>query len=111
MSTYDNLPPSKPAPRRVKDHAVFCVGWRAFVNWPQHAAPTHDPVPLTDPEGKPLGNDLVDGQEVEIISWRPQAREGSMYQVRRLHDDREWWINAIYLRKQKQAAAPVANPG
>ena len=106
MSTYDNLPPSKPAPRRAKHPEVFGIGWKAFVNWPQ--LPERLPVPLTDGDGKPLRNDLIDGQEVEILSWRPQAREGSMYEVRRLSDRSEWWIQAIYLRKQKAAAVSAS---
>ena len=104
---FNNLPASKPAHRRAKNDPVFCVGWRAFVNWPQPEGQLASPVPLTDTAGRPLGNDLVDGQEVEIVSWRPRAREGVTYQVRRLADRSEWWIAAVYLRRQRQ---PVANP-
>lgn len=100
MSDYNHLPPSKPVPRRAKNQPVFCVGWKAFVNWPQRAVP----VPLLDAAGKPLSNDLVDGQEVEILSWRPKSPQGSLYQVRRLTDRSEWWIAAIHLRRQSQAA-------
>jgi hypothetical protein len=50
-----------------------------------------------------LSNDLSDGEEVEILSWRPKSRQGSLYQVRRLTDDSEWWIAAIHLRRQGQA--------
>ena len=99
---FDNLPPSKPAPRRAKNQPVFCVGWRAFVHWPQRSTP----VPLVDSAGQPLANDLVDGQEVEIVSWRPRSREGLLYQVRRRTDGSEWWIGAIYLRRQPQAVEP-----
>ncbi len=111
MATFDNLPPSRPAPRREKNVPVFCVGWRAFVHWPLHAG-SHgpEPVPLLDTNGKPLDNDLVDGQQVEIVSWRPRAREGVVYQVRRVADGSEWWIGAQYLRRQaRAAAAPVAD--
>jgi hypothetical protein len=102
---FENLPLSKPVPRREKKPEVFCVGWRAFVNWASNA-----PVPLTDATGKPLANDLTDGQQVEIVSWRPRSREGLMYQVRRVLDGSEWWIEARYLRKQavaERSARPV----
>lgn len=105
---FDNLPRSKPAPRRVKNEPIFCVGWRAFVHWPQQAGQPPLSVPLVDGAGKPLDNDLVDGQEVEIVSWRPRSREGLLYQVRRLADNKEWWIGAGYLRRQI-TVAPVAS--
>lgn len=98
---FENLPASKPAPRREKKPEIFCVGWRAFVHWPS----VGEPVPLTDAAGKPLANDLSDGQQVEIVSWRPRSREGLMYQVRRMLDGSEWWIEARYLRRQATAAA------
>lgn len=63
-------------------------------------------MPLTDGTGKPLPNDLADGQQVEILSWRPRAREGVMYQVRRKTDASEWWIEARYLRRQALATVP-----
>lgn len=103
---YDNLPASKPAPRRKKTDAVFCVGWRAFVNWRPRGLKT-TPVPMRDTEGRPMLNDLVDGQPVEILSWRPRASEGTLYQIRRLADGTEWWIGSQYLRKQPQPAAAV----
>lgn len=103
MATFDNLPPSRPAPRKTKNAPVFCVGWRAFVHWPLRGSQTLGPVPLTDTNGKPLANDLVDGQQVEILSWRPRSREGLLYQVRRLTDRSEWWIGAQYLRRQAVA--------
>jgi hypothetical protein len=104
---FDNLPRSKPVPRRVKNEPIFCVGWRAFVHWPQRTGQPQASVPLVDATGKPLVNDLVDGQEVEIVSWRPRSREGLLYQVRRLTDGREVWIGAGYLRRQIRAEATV----
>ncbi len=102
---FDNLPASKPTPRRSKSEPIFGVGWHAFVHWPQSGRYPADPVPLVDAAGKPLANDLADGQEVEIVSWRPRSREGLAYQIRRLSDGSEWWIGAAYLRRQR--AAPV----
>jgi hypothetical protein len=109
MATFDNLPPSRPARRREKNAPVFCVGWRAFVNWPLRAgSQVPEPVPFLDTNGKPLANDLVDGQEVEILSWRPRSREGVVYHVRRVADGSECWIGAQYLRRQARADAATA---
>jgi hypothetical protein len=99
---YDNLPPSKPAPRRSKGAPVFCVGWRAFVHWP-NGAKTAKSLPLVDATGQPLANDLADGQQVEILSWRPRSRDGLLYQIRRLTDGSEWWIEARFLRREATA--------
>ncbi len=103
--SFDNLPPSKPAPRRQRSEPVFCVGWRAFVNWPARGMDLPGPVPLMDAKGQLLANDLADGQVVEILSWRPRSREGLLYQVRRLADGSEWWISATCLRREAMASA------
>jgi hypothetical protein len=58
---------------------------------------------MIDGDGRPVVNDLVDGQEVEIVSWRPRAREGVAYQVRRSTDGSEWWLAFTYLRRLRQA--------
>ncbi|MFN8625106.1 MAG: hypothetical protein U0587_03845 [Candidatus Binatia bacterium] len=110
MATFDHLPLSQPAPRREKKNGpVFGVGGRAFVHWPLRAgAHGSEPVPLLDTNGKPLGNDLVDGQQVEIVAWRPRSREGLVYQVRRVADGSEWWIGAQYLRRHAQVGAVTA---
>jgi hypothetical protein len=100
---FDNLPASKPVPRRPRKEPIFGVGWHAFVHWPRATDQAPRPVPLTDPCGQPVSNDLADGQEVEILSWRPRAREGLTYQIRRLGDGSEWWIGAAYLRRQRLA--------
>jgi hypothetical protein len=104
---FDNLPASKPAPRRAKNEPIFGVGWRAYVNWPRPAGDALDPVPMVDAGGKPLANDLADGQEVEIVSWRPRSREGLCYQIRRLSDGSEWWIAAVYLRRLREVRSSV----
>ncbi len=102
MSFFDNLPAAQPAPRRAKNGLVLGVGWHAYVNWPQPFGQLGAQVPLTDTNGHPLANDLADGQEVEILSWRPRSREGLAYQIRRLSDGSEWWIAAIYLRRGRE---------
>jgi hypothetical protein len=99
MGAFDHQRSSKPAPRQNKNHPIFCVGWRAFMNWPQSPGGVPRPVPLTDASGLPLANDLVDGEEVEILAWKPRSREGIAYQVRRLSDGTEWWVSAPLLRR------------
>ena len=108
--SHSHLRASKPAPRRPKNAPVFCIGWHAFVNWPQLAGTTPSPVPMIDAAGKPVANDLADGQEVEIVSWRPRAREGVAYQVRRSTDGSEWWIAVEYLRRLREAP-PLVDAG
>ena len=99
---------SAPA-RRNKTDLVVGVGSHAFVNW---APPTGQPrrgVPILDGNGKLLMNDLSDGQEVEIVSWRPRSREGLSYQIRRISDGCEWWIAATYLRRRAVASPKVVD--
>jgi hypothetical protein len=100
---FNNSPMARASIRRAKTGHVFCVGWHAFVHWPQRAGQPLGPVPLRDATGRILANDLADGQEVEIVSWRPRAREGVAYQIRRLTDSTEWWIGASYLRSRREA--------
>jgi len=98
---------SSPATRHAKNEFIVGVGSHAYVNWaPATAGQPLPPVPMTDGSGAPMGNDLADGQEVEILSWRPRSREGLAYQIRRLSDGSEWWIAATYLRRA--AVAPAA---
>lgn len=104
MAEMHRAPAPRVAARRGKSEPVFCVGWKAFVHWPANGAPAGR-VPLTDLHGNPQDNDLVDGQQVEILSWRPRSSAGVLYQIRRLADGSEWWIGARHLRLQ---AVPVA---
>ena len=96
-------------PPRASKGPVYCVGWRAFVHWPKTAGCV-DAVPVTDENGKLIDNDLADGQEVEIVSWRPRARASATYQIRRSSDGREGWVAGEQLRRLRQAPAiaPVA---
>lgn len=100
--------PARPTQRRTKDAPVFCVGWRAFVHWPAGSPQHVGPVPLTDSDGKFLENKVVDGQPVEILSWRPRARDGVLYQIRCIADGREGWIGAQHLRRQAAVEPPAA---
>jgi len=97
----------RPASRRAKNEPVYCVGWKAFVHWPAVAGAATS-VPLTDLFGNPQQNDLLDGQQLEILAWRPRSSAGALYHVRRLLDGSEWWIGARHLRRQAVAAAAEA---
>lgn len=103
---FNSSPAGRAVARRAKNEHIFCVGWHAFVHWPARPGESPRPVPLTDAAGASVANDLADGQEVEILSWRPRAREGVSYQIRRLADGSEWWIAALHLRREAQVDPP-----
>jgi hypothetical protein len=106
MAGFRSTTPS----RRSKDELVVCVGWHAYVNWTPPPDQPQRPVPMMDAAGQVLANDLSDGQEVEIVSWRPRSRDGLAYQVRRVSDGSEWWVASTYLRRQpNRAVAPPSN--
>jgi hypothetical protein len=96
-----------PATRPAKNELIIAVGWRAYINWSPAPGETRQPVPMIDGSGNPIGNDLVDGQEVEILSWLPRSRAGLSYQVRRISDGTDWLIAAKYLRR-RLARGPAA---
>ncbi len=100
MAGFESRRAARSTSPRAKNAPVFCAGWRVFVHWPPREGGALTPVPLTDTNGRPLTKDLADGQQVEILGWRPRSREGLLYQVRRLSDGGEWWICAQYLRRQ-----------
>jgi hypothetical protein len=94
--------PKGDAPRN-KNAPVFCVGWRAFVNCPPAADDSAGAVSMTDATGVPIPSDLADGQEVEIVSWRPRSRASAIYQIRRSADGKEGWIGVENLRRLRKA--------
>lgn len=92
---------SRSTGRPAKNELIIGVGWHAYVNWSRAGGgQTERPVPMIDDSGQQIGNNLVDGQEVEILSWRPRSRAGLAYHVRRLSDGSDWWIAAKYLRRR-----------
>jgi hypothetical protein len=97
--------------QRSKKELIVGVGWHAHVNC---SRPTGEPlrsVPSTDSSGQIVENDLADGDEVEILSWRQRSRAGVAYQIRRLSDGSEWWIAASYLRRERlRIEAPSGGP-
>jgi hypothetical protein len=97
-------PTPKSTTRLDKNALILCVGWKAFINWPRTGGRTPEPLPINDAQGEAVANDLTDGQEVEILAWRPHAREGLAYQVRRTSDRKVWWVRSLYLRREREAA-------
>ena len=100
MGLYTAKPP------RTKNHFVVGIGARVYVNWSPPAGQSAHPVPMIDAAGQLMANDLSDGQEVEVVSWRPRSREGLSYQVRRVSDGTEWWIASTYLRRLPVRQSP-----
>ena len=95
----------------TKNQFVVGIGARVYVNWsPPPGRPAHC-VPMLDAAGQLVANDLSDGQEVEVVSWRPRSREGLSYQVRRLSDGTEWWIASTYLRRLPVRSAQLPDAG
>jgi hypothetical protein len=99
----------KPAP--PKNQFVVGVGARVYVNWSPPSGQPARCVPMVDGTGQLVANDLSDGQEVEIVAWRPRSREGLSYQVRRLSDGTEWWIASTYLRRLPVRSAQLSDGG
>ena len=108
MSYYRMSGKNKSTARLAKGELVLCIGRHAFVNGTEETKRLRTGIPATDVGGRSVSNDLVDGQEVEIVAWRPYARGGLSYQVRRLSDSRECWVLAIYLRRTAMVEAIAA---
>ena len=87
----------------LKNQLLIAIGGHAFVNLPDIAR--GDFGAIVDNRAKHNGvPGLSDGQEVEILAWRPRSPLGLAYLIRRLSDNHEWWIEALYLRKSLVAA-------
>lgn len=78
---------------------IVAVGRRVYVNLPSTGAVSGDFVPFGEKANSLPGRVPVDGEQVEIIAWRPMAPEGLSYQVQRASDRCEWWTRATNLRK------------
>jgi hypothetical protein len=87
------------APRGSK--VVLAVGQLVFIN----PGDARRPVSLTDEHGVPAATMLSDGDEVEIIAWRPRGSTGTRYRVRRRACGTDGWLAAEELRAT--AARPV----
>jgi hypothetical protein len=87
-----------------KNQLLLAIGRHAVVHLPSTGACHGDFTPFGVRPGARPASELRDGQEVEIIAWRPPAPQGLSYQVRRLSDRHEWWAKAICLRKSASAS-------
>jgi len=106
MAYYRTPAAKSPAP--WKNELLLAVGWRAFVNHPHSKGERATPVPLSPTGTNAAVNDLSDGQEVEVLAWRPAATGGLSYQIKRLSDGSEFWLRALYLRKGKDVPSKAA---
>ena len=84
---------------------ILAVGQRAFVH---HPGDSPYPVAMTDDQGVPAAAALRDGDEVEILAWRPRGSTGTRYRVRRHADGAHGWLAATELRRTAVRPAPLA---
>jgi hypothetical protein len=89
----------------LRNQLILAVGRHAFLHLPDSGAEHGDFRPFGRKVDATPDKELIDGQEVEIIAWRPMAPEGLSYQILRLSDHREWWARATCLRTSAMAAA------
>jgi hypothetical protein len=66
------------------------------------------PIALNDAAGNAVGN-VVDGDEVEILAWRPGRSVDPHYRVRS-NGGTEGWLEAANLMRKAQPVMPVAPP-
>jgi hypothetical protein len=93
-------------PRRPPSNArpVLGVGWRVLVIRGEMPS---GPIALTDPSGSAVGS-VLDGDEVEILAWRPGRSVDPHYRVRS-GAGTEGWIEAANLAR-KSVPVPVVPP-
>ena len=87
----------------LKNQLLLAIGARAFLHLPDTVRGDFGPI-IDDRTATSAAHGLRDGQEVEILAWRPRSPLGLAYQIRRLSDGREWWVEALYLRKSLAVA-------
>jgi hypothetical protein len=92
MAFYKTRPTSD---NPQKNQILVPIGWHAFVNGPQELRQN---IVTMHADGVATPNNLTDGDEVEILGWRPRTRDGIAYQIRRLSDGHAWGIGAPILR-------------
>ena len=90
------------APRATQ--VVLAVGQRVFVH---HPGDSPYPVAMTDDQGLPAAAAMRDGDEVEILAWRPRGSAGTRYRVRRHADGAHGWLAATELRRTAVRPAPA----
>jgi hypothetical protein len=107
MTNYNSRMPRSSSPT-LKNQLLLPIGRHAFIHLPETRAVHGDFTPFGGQPDQIPAKELHDGQEVEIIAWRPMAPQGLSYQVHRLSDHREWWARATCLRATAFAVAAAA---
>jgi len=106
MSNFRMRMPAPVTPS-LRNQLILAVGRHAFVHLPMSGSVHGDFTPFALKPGSSPWKDPRDGQEVEIIAWRPMAPQGLSYQIRRLSDHREWWARATCLRTSAAGVGAV----
>ena len=91
-----------PSPARARG-PVLAVGRRVYVARSEDGPAG---VPLTDYAGANALATLADGNEVEILAWRPGGH-GTRYRVRSTPDGLEGWLGVGNLRSARSAVSPT----
>jgi hypothetical protein len=92
----------RPAPAGARG-PVLAVGRRVYV---ARSGDGPARVTLTDDAGANALATLADGNEVEILAWRPLG-SGTRYRVRCTRDGVEGWLGVGNLRSAQLAVAPA----
>src|SRR3989475_4401126 len=82
---------------------VLAVGRRGYVARSEDGPAR---VTLTDDAGANALATLADGNEVEILAWRPRG-SGTRYRVRSTRDGLEGWLGVGNLRSAQSAVLPA----
>jgi len=101
------FPPRNPSISRRPSRAipVIAVGQRVFVNCPGGLSGS---VALSDENGKLLSTvHLADGDEVEVVAWRPRVAGEALYRVRAPSSGADGWLATVNLRT---ALVPLPAP-
>jgi hypothetical protein len=100
---FDSSRPRGVVPPRATP-MILAVGQRAFIH---HPGDSPYPLAMTDDQGVPGAAALLDGDEVEILAWRPRGSTGTRYRVRRHADGANGWLAATELRRTAVRPAPL----
>ena len=95
-----------PKPVRARG-PVFAVGKRVCV---QLTDRDHLRVPLNDEAGARVLGSLANGEQVEIVGWRPSGQHGARYQVRATDGGLQGWLAVMCLRDPAAAIQPGPVP-
>jgi hypothetical protein len=104
--SFPQGPRRGPKPVRARS-PVFAVGQRVRV---QLADRDHLRVSLNDEAGAHVLGSLANGEQVEIVGWRPSGSHGPRYQVRATDGGLQGWLAVVCLRDPTAAIPPGPAP-